>query len=184
MLEHMKMFKPVLSVLLYCVLSIPASAQSRQATDDIIINVANQTAFRRMEIEPKAKGWTSEELEAALKEAVYDQTKIVVQYGHGVFVEYTAPDGHLYMWYPGNTDIVHGEWGVTKVKKKPRVCFKYRNAYHGVTGEFEPKECIDPIQTLSQSFVIERRRGDGFGLASGKIPYRKGKTDIPDWPVP
>lgn len=162
--------------------SAATAATDRHITDAEIIEVANQTGYRRMELEPKVKSWSDDQMRSALIEAVRDQTKIIVQHGHGVFIEYTAPDGRLYMWYPANKNIVHGEWGLQTVKKKPRICFKYLNAYHGVTGKFEPKECIDQVQTLSQSFVIDRKNGDPFNLTSGSIPYPKSKTDIPAWP--
>jgi hypothetical protein len=42
-----------------------------------------------------------------------------------VFVEHSAPDGKLRMWYPNNRGVVKGSWGVSTVKKKLHACFSY-----------------------------------------------------------
>lgn len=160
-----------------------AYAEKTQITEEKIMEIAENADFRRVELEPKVRRWTDEEMRTALIDAVKNQTKIIYQDGHGVYIEYTAPDGRLFMWYPGNNKVVYGEWGVQKVKNKPLMCFKYFNSYHGVTGEFEPEECINQMQILSQSSVLDLWEGDAFNLASGKLPYKKSKTDIPDWPT-
>lgn len=86
------------------------------------------------------------------------------------------------MWFPGNTVVVKGIWGVREIHNVPRACFHYFNSVNAVTGEFESTECIKPVQTLSEEYVIDKRPGDAFNLLSDKIPYRKDVFSIPDWP--
>lgn len=123
-----------------------------------------------------------EEVRARLLAELTDVTTIVKQTGHGIYVEYTAPDGRLYMWYPGNFVTVGGTWGIADGYTTPRACFKYFGAYHGVTGEFEPNECVSAAQTLSGAFVVDKRAGDVFGLSTGGIPYQKSAGNLPPWP--
>lgn len=123
-----------------------------------------------------------DEQAAALEARARDLTNIYYQRGHGVFVEYTAADGRLFMWYRGNKTVVQGEWGVRTRNGHPEICFHYRGAVHGVTGEFEPTECINRVDALVNSARLDSHPGDPFGLASGKLPYSKPALDLPDWP--
>ena len=117
-----------------------------------------------------------------LKMALTDVTAIVKQTGHGVYVEYTSPDGGLFMWYPGNSGAVVGTWGISDQFSPPRACFKYYSAYHGVTGEYEPNECVSAVQTLSEAYVLDKRPGDVFELSTKGIPYSKSAGNLPPWP--
>ncbi len=123
-----------------------------------------------------------EDVRVRLLAELTDVTTIVKQTGHGIYVEYTAPDGRLYMWYPGNFVAVGGTWGIADTDAMPRACFKYFGAYHGVTGEFEPNDCVSAAQTLSGAFVVDKRAGDVFGLSTGGIPYQKSAGNLPPWP--
>src|SRR5688500_2778608 len=70
----------------------------------------NQAATRS-----RIRSWPNAQLVSELDRAVSGKTKLVYQLGHGVYVEYTAPDGQLRMWYPGNEKVVKGGWGVREV---------------------------------------------------------------------
>ena len=118
---------------------------------------------------------------AAMVEAVRDRTITYFQPGHGVFVEFTRADGRLFMWYPRNKSVVHGTWGLRDFNG-PKLCYKYLASAHGVTGEYEPTECIEPEQKLLEEFVLDSREGDPLGLSAGQIPYRKSSLDVPDMP--
>lgn len=143
-------------------------------------------AFGRQRIEqahPIIRDWTREQVEAALKEALTDTTSIVWQRGHGVYVEYTAADGAVLMWYPYNGNVVKGRWGIQADSSgTPRACFHYSNAVNPVTGVFEPTECVSPMQTLSRNVVLSERKGDAFNLSSGKLPFPKSPKEVPAWP--
>lgn len=125
---------------------------------------------------------SNEAVAKALTENLNDKTKIIFQQGYGVYVEYTAADGGARMWFPGNKSVVVGHWGVQMIDGHPRACFKYFNGYDVVTKEFEPTECINSAQTLSNGDVISQRPGDIFHLLTGHIPYPKGLLNLPAWP--
>jgi hypothetical protein len=136
--------------------------------------------FKKQEQAAKAlKGQSDEQLSSALAASLSGRTKLVFQPGHGVYAEYTAPDGQLRMWYPGNVRVVKGSWGVRKVKGGIRACFQYAQAINPVTHVYEPTECLKPVQTLSEADVLRSWPGDPFGLMADRIPYRKGALDMP-----
>src|SRR5215212_6824335 len=66
------------------------------------------------------KGQSDEQLSAALTASVSGRTKLIFQPGHGVYAEYTAPDGQLRMWYPKNLNVVKGSWGLRKFSGRTR----------------------------------------------------------------
>jgi hypothetical protein len=125
---------------------------------------------------------SEDQIREQLTEALTDVTAIVKQRGLGIYVEYTAPDGRLFMWYPGNSGVVAGTWGISRSYSPPRACFKYLAAHHGVTGEYEPNECVSAEQTLSGAYVIDKRKGDVFELSTRGIPYSKSAGNLPPWP--
>jgi hypothetical protein len=125
---------------------------------------------------------SDDEVRIRLNEELANVTSIIKQTGFGIYVEYTAPDNRLYMWYPGNSAVVSGSWGISDDFSPPRACFKYFNAYQGVTGEFEPNECVSTAQTMSGAYVIEKRQGDVFRLSTKGIPYPKSSGNLPPWP--
>lgn len=140
-------------------------------------------AFGRfMVAEIALKSMSENEVRAGLIEKLSDVTAIVKQTGHGIYVEYTAPDGRLFMWYPGNGGVVAGRWGISDDFSPARACFKYFAAYQGVTGEFEPNECVDTAQILGEAYVVDKRPGDVFELSTKGIPYVKSSGNLPAWP--
>ena len=128
---------------------------------------------RRIEGQPK------EQVAEALRQTLSGRTALVYQAGHGVFAEYTAPDGQLRMWYPNNLRVVRGSWGVRRVRGAMRACFRYRDAVNPVTMVYEPTECVSPAQTLGGAHLLRSWQGDVFGLMQDRIPYRKGSMDMP-----
>lgn len=142
----------------------------------------DQSAERLAEGRAEIANMNDDEVRQRLQNALSDVTAIIKQTGHGIYVEYTAPDGRLLMWYPGNGGTVVGTWGISDDFSPPRACFRYFGAYHGVTGEFEPNECVSPEQTVSGAYVVDRRSGDVFELRTKGIPYTKSAGNLPPWP--
>ena len=164
-------------------LAVAAALQGAISSKTLSAAEAGQLAVEGLHKQADArrqiKGWSDEQLRAELTRAVSNKTKLIFQPGHGVYAEYTAPDGNLGMWYPKNVNVVKGSWGVRKVRGKTRACFSYRNAVNPITHEYEPTECVSPEQTIGSAGVIQSWDGDVFGLMSDKIPYPKGNLDIP-----
>lgn len=134
---------------------------------------------KQSETAKSVKGQSDEQLAAALTASVSGRTKLIFQPGHGIYAEYTAPDGQLRMWYPKNVNVVKGSWGLRKFGGRTRICFKYANAINPVTQVFEPTECVAPVQTLSEADVLRAWPGDVFDLMSDHLPYQKGPSDMP-----
>ena len=158
----------------------PRNSNQMVFEDALAFNDWSSERLSRAEIE--IRELDNDQIRERLKETLSDVTSIVKQTGHGIYVEYTAPDGRLFMWYPGNAVVVTGAWGISESFAPPRACFRYFSAYHGVTGEYEPNECVAAVQTLSEAYVIDKRAGDVFELSTKGIPYSKSAGNLPPWP--
>ncbi|MBV9078895.1 MAG: hypothetical protein JO048_15645 [Methylobacteriaceae bacterium] len=103
---------------------------------------------------------------------------------HGTQVEYLSSDGRAYLWYPGNQQVLAGQWraepdpfapkflespiGSGNIYEAPprfRLCYRYGPAtYNPVTGSSGDKwECQGLFQGLG-----EARPGDFFGLVRAR----------------
>ena len=163
---------------------LPMAFSSALAADVSEAELVKRTTLEPEELarrEAEVAAMTPAEQRAAMDTKVRDRTIIYYQRGHGVFVEFTSADGKVFMWYPRNQRIVNGSWGLRDFDG-PKLCYKYFASVHGVTGEFEPTECISPSQKLIGAEMLDSRSGDPFGLATGKIPYSKKARDLPEWP--
>ena len=101
--------------------AVPAAIPS--LTTDEAVRIVVGGMIKREEAEKTLKGMSDEKVQAALEGSLSGKTRLIYQSGHGVFVEHMAPDGQLRMWYPKNSKVVKGSWGVRMVKSKLRVCF-------------------------------------------------------------
>lgn len=87
--------------------------------------------------------------------------------GHGTQVEYMAEGGSSYLWYPGNINILKGQWKV----EDGNIGFNYGpRSYNPVTKQRGGWEC-QPVRTY-QSDIAEHVAGDPLGLArGGTVPF-------------
>jgi hypothetical protein len=127
----------------------------------------------------QARKLKGNQLAAALTGALENKTRLIYKDGVGILVEYTAPGGELRMWYPGEKDVVAGQWAIQRKKKLASACFRFGAAGNTAPILFEPKECVAPEQTLGAASVIRDWRGDVFNLMSGRIPYVKSAMGMP-----
>jgi len=99
--------------------------------------------------------------------------------GHGTQVEYMAPNGYSYLWYPKNKAIVPGKWKVEVMYRRVHICYKYpSNSYNALTLQWGGKwHCADADGSLDDN--LERIKGDPFGLRTG-LPFKlyKSKTNF------
>lgn len=142
----------------------------------------DQAIVRWLEASARIGDMTDEEVRAALVAELSGRTSIIRQEGHGIYVEYTAPDGRFFSWYPLNTSVEKGIWSVSEAVSPPEACFKYKDSNHPLTGEFEPEECVSAAQIVGRVYVVESREGDVFELGTKGIPYAKAAEDLPVWP--
>lgn len=179
---RLKAILPAVSLALLAACATDPRNANQMAFEDAV-NFNDRAFAKMLQTGLAIRGMSNEDIRKAQVEALSDVTAIVKQTGHGIYVEYTDPDGRLFMWYPGNGGTVRGQWGISEEFSPPRACFKYFSAYHGVTGEFEPNECVSAEQTLSGAYIVDQRSGDVFGLATKGIPYVKTAGNLPAWPA-
>jgi hypothetical protein len=125
--------------------------------------------------------------------------KTITTFGasHGQQVSYLAPDGAVYLWYPGNAVILKGDWRVLSAEDTADIddplegeyrgninaaslCFKYgANTFNPVTRHTGSRyEC--GYYQLMFNTTKEARTGDVFGLATNAAPkFSLGKEYQP-----
>ena len=116
--------------------------------------------------------------EEELAEIYIGQTNRYYEPGHGVQIEYTAPDGNMYLWYPGNRQVVTGTW---RLDGETHICFNYQsNSRNPLTGNSGGRwEC--QYVTIQSDRITERAAGDLFGLAEREmVPFRLQRRDDSD----
>lgn len=94
---------------------------------------------------------------------------------YGTQVEYFSPNGKTFLWYPGNRDVVRGEWKANKGQDGyPQTCFRYQsnsvNPYTKVPGG--NWQCAQSIYFMFTD--VQRIKGDAFGLAQ-QLPFKLSK---------
>ncbi|MFY8113052.1 MAG: hypothetical protein ACOVOC_02505 [Rhabdaerophilum sp.] len=94
---------------------------------------------------------------------------VVTFSAHGPQVSYRAADGRIWLWYPGNKEILAGEW---KVLASGPECYRYgENTHNPLTGVTGSKwECTIMIPGIGP--YMQERSGDVFKLANRKaVPF-------------
>jgi len=98
--------------------------------------------------------------------------------GHGIQTEYYARGGRAYLWYPGNSRSVRGQWKYSSGGS--HVCFRYpANTYDPVKnkqlGDWNCKSKAK-LQRMAKATC----KGDPFRLSSGKVPYvlKRGRGQL------
>lgn len=158
--------------------TVPPSTEIELSEGDVrqMLMVAQSRAGGAVE---KAKTLKGPALEAALRGAIADRTKVIYDEEDGVIVQYASTDGQLRRWYPGNRMAVPGRWGVQRLSRKlTAACFRYPAAVEPVASPFVAGECVGAEQALSSSGVLRQWRGDVFGLMRG-IPFVKSPMGMP-----
>lgn len=103
-----------------------------------------------------------------------NKTVRVYESGHGTQIEYHSDSGFAYLWYPGNRQVVRGQWKLDFDPSKRggisiRLCYRYgANTYNPVTKKqggswrCRPRDLPKPT-----GYERELVSGDVFGLANG-----------------
>ena len=110
--------------------------------------------------------------EAGLKARYSNATSLDYSIQHGTQISYTSPNGDIYLWYPGNAQLIIGQWRVdTNKHGSGRICFKYTSlSYNTVTRSFGGNwDCVRAADYIWQE--NEFSRGDPLNLASGRMPF-------------
>lgn len=95
--------------------------------------------------------------------------------GHGYQVEYLAPNGRVFLWYPGNRSVLAGQWK----RVLDEVCYRYGpQTYNPQTFQRGGSWNCEYAGKLAH-FVVGYEQGDVFRLSSGRVPYVRTKCDLP-----
>jgi len=87
--------------------------------------------------------------------------------GPGTLVEYFAPDGRSFLWYPGGDTIGRYKWAVAKRQGRYDVCFYQHDTPRGPL--MASSQCI--LLSAYVATVTEKREGDLLDLGSGRLPF-------------
>lgn len=80
---------------------------------------------------------------------------------HGTQVSYSRPDGAIFLWYPGNSVVLQGQWEA----RPGSICFRYgTNTYNPATKVRGGAWACMLARDLDRD-TVETVRGDLFGLA-------------------
>ncbi|MEM9938743.1 MAG: hypothetical protein AAF768_07850 [Pseudomonadota bacterium] len=92
---------------------------------------------------------------------------------HGTQIEYIAPHGTAYLWYPGNRTGVVSQWKTSPHPNHghPEMCFRYGvNTFNPVTqmrgGQWECGRAARYVQKIREAVS-----GDPYQLQSRRIPF-------------
>jgi hypothetical protein len=105
------------------------------------------------------------------------KTRMSFMEGHGTQVSFTAPDGRVFLWYPGNRVVLSGLWEVrsravlkSTLTVYAEICFRYgTNTFNPVTGAVgNAWECM-PADFLA-SVTTDSADGDLFNLRQRPVP--------------
>ncbi|MGJ0452254.1 MAG: hypothetical protein ACR65T_03340 [Methylocystis sp.] len=104
--------------------------------------------------------------ESTLRAQFAGLTRMTYDAGHGTQIEYNAPNGRSYLWYPGNSVILPAYWRM----QGNEICYLYPGASYNPVMQTRGGdwECQSAAHSLSQT--KERMRGDPFGLSRTKRP--------------
>ncbi|MGL4636887.1 MAG: hypothetical protein ACRCWF_12965 [Beijerinckiaceae bacterium] len=112
--------------------------------------------------------------------AIHNRTTLSLSSSHGPQISFKAPDGKIYLWYPGNRMILQGEWQleIRRIRNNTTgqeielaaYCYRYgANTYNPATGSRGAQwECASAAQSLART--TESAEGDIFGLAGRSAP--------------
>ena len=140
----------------------------------MIVRVALLLALAATAAQAQVRTLSVEEVRARLS----DRTTLAGDGPDRWQVEYTAPNGVVYQWQPGDAPL-EGRWRVREHNGQAEVCFTYP-VERRIAGE---EKCGDAAYALGLKgkIALDSRPGDVFGLASGKAPRVTGER--PAWPA-
>jgi hypothetical protein len=137
-------------------LQTPNGPVSYRHTNDYVIRKVSQTSASAKMLTAFLLNTTSQEYDAS---------------SHGTQIEYLGANGVTYLWYPGNTRALAGQWRVQDGTNYPSICFRYgENTFNPVTRQSGGGwECgSGPAYLFEKLSVVS---GDVFNLASGRLPF-------------
>ena len=90
---------------------------------------------------------------------------------HGFQVNYLAPRGKAWLWYPGTARGMPEEYKTDTVAGRDVICWRHpSDSYNPVTGTRGGRFACQGL-ALSQRTIVAALPGDPFALKTGRVPY-------------
>jgi len=90
---------------------------------------------------------------------------------HGFQVNYIAPQGKAWLWYPGNQRVVPEEYKQDIVSGQEAICWRHpSNSYNPVTQASGGAFACQSL-ALTQRTIVAALPGDPFSLETGTVPF-------------
>lgn len=108
-----------------------------------------------------------------------DTTYLSFSHAHGFQVNYLAPQGKAWLWYPGNRQVVREEYKQDIVSGREAICWRHPSrSYNPVTKTRGGTFACQSL-TFSQRTIVAELPGDPFSLKSGRVPFQLMRCDAP-----
>ena len=116
---------------------------------------------------------------SALYDLMCGRTAHFYSAGIGTQIEYTAPDGVAYLWYPEEREIIVGTWDVGEMSDGiVELCYTYGpGAFGNVDGSVF---CFDYVGLVSDLVTGGLRNGDPYDLTSEAVPFILARDEAVD----
>ncbi|MFT6772497.1 MAG: hypothetical protein ACJA1L_000201 [Paracoccaceae bacterium] len=108
-----------------------------------------------------------------------DMTYLSFSKGHGFQVNFIAPEGKSWLWYPGNRAGLPEDYKLGTVSGQKAICWRHPSgSYNPATrtggGAFQCSNLA-----FEQRTIVAAPPGDPYALATGKLPYRLDRCAAP-----
>lgn len=108
-----------------------------------------------------------------------NMTYLSFSQGHGYQVNFIAPGGQAWLWYPGNVRGVPEEYKRDRVNGVDALCWRHpKQSFNPVTGQSGGRFACQSL-VLSRKTIVAALPGDPFNLATGRVPYQLRKCGPP-----
>ncbi|MGR3481494.1 hypothetical protein [Salipiger marinus] len=108
-----------------------------------------------------------------------DTTYLSFSRAHGFQVNYLAPEGKAWLWYPGNRLGVPEDYKRDVVAGQEAMCWRHPpNSFNPVTRKQGGTFACESL-ALARSTVVSALPADPFALQTGRVPYTLDRCAAP-----
>lgn len=108
-----------------------------------------------------------------------DTTYLSFSRAHGFQVNYLAPQGRAWLWYPGNLRGVPEEYKKDVISGLQAICWRHpENSFNPVTRRSGGGFACENL-SFAQKTIVAALPGDPFNLKTGQVPYRLDRCTAP-----
>ncbi|WP_158965354.1 hypothetical protein [Chachezhania sediminis] len=102
-------------------------------------------------------------------------TYLTYRDGIGYQVNYIAPNGEAWLWYPGIAEGIAEEWRLGRSGSMDMICWRHPQGSDTELGrDFQCNSL-----KLARSGIVARLPGDPYKLSTGQVPYTREACSAP-----